>query len=35
MTFIFIGLGFGFTIGMGLYFLIIRPALKERREQGE
>lgn len=32
MGLIFFGLGFGLMIGCGIYFLLIRPALKERRE---
>ncbi len=31
MALIFIGIGFGTIMGAGLYFLIIRPALVERK----
>ena len=31
MGLIFLGVGFGLTMGAGIYFLLIRPALKERR----
>ena len=32
MALIFIGIGFGTIMGAGLYFLILRPALIERKE---
>ena len=32
MGFVFFGVGFGLFFGLGLYFLILRPALKERNE---
>ena len=32
MGLMFVGLGLGLTMGAGIYFLLIRPALVERRE---
>lgn len=33
MGMIFFGLGFGLFIGLGIFLLLIRPALKERAEE--
>jgi len=32
MPLVILGIGFGLMLGMGLYFLLLRPALKERKE---
>lgn len=35
MELIIFGLGFGLFIGVGLFMLLIYPALRERREEDE
>lgn len=32
MALVFFGIGFGLMMGTGLFFLVIRPALKERKD---